>query len=63
MTCLDDIAIAEAIAEVEQELEEEEFRENPSIWAVDLNIGKEEPDDDKDKTPGKHIIVCFSLLD
>ncbi len=49
------MAISEAIAEVEKELEEDEDRGNPSIWETNLDIGKEaeeDSDNNREISPG-----------
>ncbi len=72
----DDVAISEAIAEVERELEEAASGENPSIWETNLDIGRKTDDDEdsnKNLSPGEtfdvkhplcllYLIVCHSAL-
>jgi hypothetical protein len=63
----DEKAIAEAVAQVEREIEEEEFRENPSVWDI---VGKPQAantpvdySDDKNMTVGifcKENLVLYS---
>eukprot|EP01034_Spumella_vulgaris_P021325 gene21325-27355_t len=59
MNNVDDVAISEAIAEVEKELEEDEVVDNPSIWEVNLDIGRTEEDDvdTKDLSPDDKAIA------
>jgi hypothetical protein len=68
---IDEKAIAEAVAQVEREIEDEEFRENPSIWDI---VGKPQagnsPADyleDKNMTvgmfrPSSCCIVTFDVV-
>jgi hypothetical protein len=55
----DDVAISEAIAEVEKELEDEEDGKNPSIWETNLDIGKEAEDDvdNREISPGDNLSI------
>ncbi len=58
----DEIAIEKAVMQVEKELAEEQFRENPSIWDMSADTGAaaaDTQDDDRFKSPGNYLSSLF----